>query len=486
MIACGAKRKRTFLVGSFGAGVTTILLVASAAAAGPAGAAQFHRGPTRLIDTRIVVGFPQHAPAPVGVLAATRRAPAVTQQPSSVTVTAGSPASFSAGASGTPTPRVQWQDSTDGGSRWSSISRATSTTYSFPSTTVAQSGTEYRAVFRNRSGSATTDAATLTVSAASGAAPTVTQQPSSVTVTAGSPASFSAGATGTPTPTVQWQDSTDGGSTWNSVSGATSTTYSIPSTTVAQSGTQYQAVFSNAEGSATTDAATLTVSAASPPLVESSNWSGYADTGGEFSSVTAAWTVPALSCSSRSSSYSAQWVGIDGYSSSTVEQDGTEADCLGSSPSYDAWYEMYGDASVNSGYEVELSNTSNPVSPGDVMSASVSVSGATWTLAIRDESPSHGWSFSTNVSFSGGAQSSAEWIVERPEVCSFRCSLTSLANFGTVTFTNALMSSASAANNPISTGAYEAMEMVNGSTPLAVPSTLSGSGSGFSDTWKAA
>jgi hypothetical protein len=57
--------------------------------------------------------------------------------------------------------------------------------------------------------------------------PTVVTHPVSQTVEAGGTATFTAAATGTPAPTVHWQVSTDGGSTWTNISGATSTTYSF-------------------------------------------------------------------------------------------------------------------------------------------------------------------------------------------------------------------------------------------------------------------
>ncbi len=187
-----------------------------------------------------------------------------------------------------------------------------------------------------------------------------------------------------------------------------------------------------------------------------------------------------MNCSSAPTSYSAQWVGIDGYSSNTVEQDGTSADCSGGTPQYGAWYEMYGDNSVNSGYEVALSGA-DTVSAGNTMTASVSVSGTTWTLAISDSS---GWSFSTNISYSGAAKSSAEWIVERPEVCNPNCALTSLANFGTVSF-SAASTSTSGSSGSISSYSDQDIEMVNGATVLALPSGLGSGGSNFSDTWEA-
>ena len=92
----------------------------------------------------------------------------------------------------------------------------------------------------------------------------VTSSPANKTVTYGDNASFTAAASGDPAPTVQWQKSTDNGTTWNNVSGATSTTLSLTKPLVADSGSQYRAVFTNDCGgtkTATSNAATLTVNA---------------------------------------------------------------------------------------------------------------------------------------------------------------------------------------------------------------------------------
>ena len=188
-------------------------------------------------------------------------APTVTTQPASQTVTAGQTATFTAAASGNPTPTVQWQVSIDGGSTFSNISGATSTTLTLSNTAAAQNGDEYQAVFSNSVGTATTSAATLTVDFA----PTVTTQPASQTVTAGQTATFTAAASGNPTPTVQWQVSTNGGPTFSNIAGATSTTLTLSNTTTAQNGDEYQAVFTNSVGTATTSAATLTVTRPSSP-----------------------------------------------------------------------------------------------------------------------------------------------------------------------------------------------------------------------------
>jgi hypothetical protein len=111
--------------------------------------------------------------------------------------------------------------------------------------------------------------------------PTITTQPANQTVTAGQTATFTATATGSPTPTVQWQVSTDGGVAFSNVSGATSTTLSF-TTTLAQNGNRYRAVFTNAAGTATTTAATLTVNATPSGTIalQNTNSNLCIDTGG--------------------------------------------------------------------------------------------------------------------------------------------------------------------------------------------------------------
>jgi VCBS repeat-containing protein len=89
----------------------------------------------------------------------------------------------------------------------------------------------------------------------------VISSPSSMTVTSGQTASFSAAATGTPAPTVQWQVSSDGGATFTDIPGATSTTLTF-AVDMSQNGNLYRAVFTNASGSVTSSAATLTVNSA--------------------------------------------------------------------------------------------------------------------------------------------------------------------------------------------------------------------------------
>jgi len=147
--------------------------------------------------------------------------PLVTTQPISQTITAGQQATFTAAPSGTPTPSVQWQTSTDG-VHFSNISGATSASYTFTASQ-AQDHAQYQAVFTNVGGSATTTPATLTVQTG----PAVTTQPASQTITAGQQATFTAAASGTPTASVQWQISTSNGSNWSNITGANNSSYSF-------------------------------------------------------------------------------------------------------------------------------------------------------------------------------------------------------------------------------------------------------------------
>ncbi len=90
-------------------------------------------------------------------------------------------------------------------------------------------------------------------------APAVTTQPMNQSVIVGDSATFTAAASGTPNPTVQWLVSTDGGHLFNAIPDATTDTLIIAGTTFAQDRNQYQALFTNIQGTALTSPATLTV-----------------------------------------------------------------------------------------------------------------------------------------------------------------------------------------------------------------------------------
>jgi uncharacterized repeat protein (TIGR03803 family) len=92
--------------------------------------------------------------------------------------------------------------------------------------------------------------------------PVVFAQPTGATAVPSGSASFDAVCNSTPTPSVQWQASTDGGKTFADITGnstATSQTLTLNGVAANANGTQYRAIFTNSLGTVTSSAATLTV-----------------------------------------------------------------------------------------------------------------------------------------------------------------------------------------------------------------------------------
>ncbi len=174
-------------------------------------------------------------------------APSITTQPASATVTAGTSVTFTVAASGTGTLSYQWKKA------GSAISGATSASYTITSPQSADGGS-YTVTVANAIGSTTSNAAVLTVNAAT-TAPTITTQPSGATVTAGASVTFTVVASGTAPLSYQWYK---GGS---AIGGATSATYALVTTQVSDSGS-YSVAIVNSAGSVTSNAVTLTVNAA--------------------------------------------------------------------------------------------------------------------------------------------------------------------------------------------------------------------------------
>ena len=183
-------------------------------------------------------------------------APAITQQPANASVTAGAGASFTVAATGTAPLAYQWQRN------GVAIEGATTTTYALASTVLADSGAAFRAVVTNVAGSATSNNATLTVTAIVPVL-TITPQPANASVVAGASATFTVGGNcSSGTLAVQWQRSPDG-TNWTDIAAATALSYSL-SAVIADNGARFRAVL-NCSGLAITasSAATLTVTAPS-------------------------------------------------------------------------------------------------------------------------------------------------------------------------------------------------------------------------------
>jgi hypothetical protein len=206
--------------------------------------------------------------------------------------------------------------------------------------------------------------------------------------------------------------------------------------------------------------------------VQSTNWSGYADTGSNFSKVTATWTEPSAKSCGFTISLAAFWVGIDGYSSDSVEQDGTLIECYFGSVYQFTWWEMY---PTN-----DIQTVGSSLAAGDSISASVVRSGDSYTLAVTDSTrPAN--SFSTTQTCSDCANSSAEWIAEAP---SGEAGVYPLTDFGSWGAANATVTEGSTAG-VISSFTDDEITMVDSSGNVkAQPGSLNSGGNGFSVAWE--
>lgn len=182
----------------------------------------------------------------------TNIAPAITGQPSGTTVTLGQTASFAISASGSPAPAFQWERSSDG-NNWSSISGATSASFSF-TPAKADHAVQFRAKAVNVAGTATSNSAPLAVQWA----PAFTLQPASQSVSSPASATFSALAEANPAAAYQWQSSSNG-ALWADQAGATGASFQTGPTLNSMNNLQFRCVAANTVGSATSNVATLLV-----------------------------------------------------------------------------------------------------------------------------------------------------------------------------------------------------------------------------------
>jgi hypothetical protein len=207
---------------------------------------------------------------------------------------------------------------------------------------------------------------------------------------------------------------------------------------------------------------------------------GYAvDTNvGSVTDVKGSWIVPNVYPSSKKDQYVCFWVGIDGDTSDTIEQIGTDCYVSKGIPQYTAWYEFY-----PKNY-VPIPSNLMKIKPGDMISAEVKYDPIqnAFILSINDtdpSNPSNVQTFSTSpVKVKNAKRNSAEWITEA-------VSGVTLAKFDTVTFSS---NSAKIDGNPyyLTSSTAKRINMVsNSGLPMATPSDLSSDGS-FSVIWNSA
>jgi hypothetical protein len=196
----------------------------------------------------------------------------------------------------------------------------------------------------------------------------------------------------------------------------------------------------------------------------STNWSGYVAAGHAYASVSASWVQPPVSCDSDPE-YSSFWVGLDGYTSKTVEQIGTDSDCSGG-PHYYGWYEMYPSSSRN---------FSRAIGPGDTIRASVGHAGGdSYRLTLSDVTKK--WSTTVTRSVPGAARDSAEVIVEAPSDSE---GILPLAHFGATRVSGALVNGAA-----IGRQTPTRITMTNGAGAAKDTVSPLGGGESFRVTWQ--
>src|SRR6266576_318230 len=302
-------------------------------------------------------------------------APSITTQPTSQTVTAGQTASFSVAAAGTAPLSYQWQKN------GINITGATAATYTTPATTTSDSGSTFRVLVSNTAGTATSSAATVTVNAAA-AAPSITTQPTSQTVTAGQTASFSVAATGTAPLSYQWQKN------GANIAGATSAGYTTPATLTTDNGAQFTAVVSNTAGSITSAAAILTVNAAAVAPSITTQPASQTVTAGQ----TASFSVAAAGTAPLSYQWQKNGINIAGATAATYTTPATTTSDSGST------------------FRVLVSNTAGTATSG---AATLTVNAAAVAPSITTQPTSQtvtaGQTASFSVAATGTAPLSYQW-----------------------------------------------------------------------------
>ncbi len=203
--------------------------------------------------------------------------PTIVTQPVNDTVYIGGGAHFNIKAltNSTDVLGFEWQVSADAGASWADVTGAavtntdTTSLISFTGSW-AMNTYQYRCIVSTSTDADTSDAATLVVSA--GLPPVINPNLVNDTVFAGFPETFTIAATDTPSfedMSIEWQLSTDGGSSWTPVAsdfGVTTSSFYIPVTSLSMNGDMYRAIVSNTAGADTT-MATLTVLAGHPPVI---------------------------------------------------------------------------------------------------------------------------------------------------------------------------------------------------------------------------
>lgn len=214
------------------------------------------------------------------------------------------------------------------------------------------------------------------------------------------------------------------------------------------------------------------------------NWSGEVQLGTGLTSVAGNWTVPSL-VASTSLQFAATWIGIGGFSGSTLIQTGTVEGTATGEVGYGAWVEILPTPSWTATLITTPGGTPGfLVSPGDAMHAAITEIGTNyWQITIEDVTA--GWTYSHAFSYAVDANS-AEWITERPTLFTTTQRTTVLAtlpNYGSTNFTQLSTSTGGAEVAP---SRLTPIRMVDDGNVISAPgpvSSASSTGESFTDSY---
>jgi hypothetical protein len=221
---------------------------------------------------------------------------------------------------------------------------------------------------------------------------------------------------------------------------------------------------------------------------DSNNWSGYAAVAKNnvaLRFVESTFTVPSINCSavrigSGGQTYAAEWVGLDGFNSSTVEQTGVDSFCNSTSGSAtnQAWYEMYPlDPVVFSG-----------VNPGDTIFVAVYYDKSTsqYQLTLKDETTGADMQADQNCPSGSTCDRNSAEVIEEDPGGSVGGGI-NLADFGQVSFTGSLVTARDGLRGTLSPSSLWTSTEIIMQDPseqdMATPSALTDGGADFSVTW---
>jgi hypothetical protein len=278
----------------------------------------------------------------------------------------------------------------------------------------------------------------------------------------------------------------------------------------------------------------------------STNWAGYivetnlnSPQSHAITDIKGSWIVPAVSGPVTPDTYSASWIGIDGFSSNTVEQIGTDSNVHNGIAEYAAWYEMfplppvYLSMTIHAGdtmsaevnylglrmFRLTLTDVTTGQTFSTTQRTSVAAMGLSSTPMISGESEhvviSNTQPFTITTSatkttgydiyhifrstavtpmtvttgkmglLSGPSRSSAEWILEAPS--NQNGQVLPLADFGTASFFDSQVT-VNGVTGSINNAQWQndPLTMQSPSPPVikAQPSVLSPDGTSFTVTWQ--